>query len=236
MRKFAETPLPTSISDGENFFRRILSDVRRHHIPSSRSCAVLHLGKRSALHCRPTRLCLSWSCWTGIFSGTSAWKLQISGGPYWVPQTDLQIPSITGLSCFSWIARDWVSRLIFQSLSGETPLWLEGNCTSLQQSVHCLFHPTTLGTQKAYEGPPPSRGLIYWLFDERGVAAAIRKVGSSNAQGSRRANHTPPSPSGRSRSDFPNGALQPLSCRSWHPSNLEELWQHPILKIGKHRE
>ena len=65
----------------------------------------------------------------------------------------------------------------------------------------------------------------YRPFDERSVAAVIRKTGSSTALGPWRARHALliPPPSRGARPGLHDRALQPLSCRSRHPGNLEEL-------------
>ena len=80
---------------------------------------------------------------------------------------------------------------LLRKLGGKNPLpnikHFQGDCTSLQQAVHCLFRPTRTGTQNVrrlmrdlhHHPVDPS----FRPFDVRGVAAAIRKAGSSTALG-----------------------------------------------------
>ena len=77
-----------------------------------------------------------------------------------------------------------VSSTQARRLWGKPPLQLEGNCTNLQQAIHCMFrqHDRALRTLirdlYCHHRVDPS----YRLFDERGDAMAISKAGSSTAQ------------------------------------------------------
>ena len=70
-------------------------------------------------------------------------------------------------------------------IRGKDPLQLKGDCKRIQQVVYCLFSPTRLDSQglmrEVHRQHPVDPS--YRSFNEKGVAAAIRKVGSSTTQG-----------------------------------------------------
>ena len=108
----------------------------------------------------------------------------------------------------------------------QSPLQLEGNCTSLHRAAHCLFRPIrhsegSWGTSTATTVWTPP----YRPFDERGVAAAVRKAGSSTVLHLRRLG------------EHGLGFLAELINLSVAEVDTPAIWKNsviiPILKAGK---
>ena len=142
-RRFAETPLPTSCSAGKKS-----SGVSSAGITAALSpmlCDPLSRREISAALMTPSTLPLS--CRTETSRGSFARKRKTTGGPSWSPPTAPPIPSATLLVSSAQARQQEVQSPTkhLNRLWGKNPLQLEGDCTSLQQAVHCLFRPTRSG-------------------------------------------------------------------------------------------
>ena len=117
-----------------------------------------------------------------------------------------------------------------QSPSRKNPLKHEGDCTSLPQAVHCLFHPTRSGNWKAYEGPPPTITTVWTPHTGYSMwEASQQPLGRWALPLPRGLTGSPcfTLQSRWARPGLPIGTLQPLTCQRWLFSNLEELGHSP---------
>ena len=163
-RNFTDAPLPSFSSAGEKVFRRILGDACRHHIPCSYVrdyCCPLPEVVRPLVSERDQRRIddqldsaiklLDRDIQRHIPTG-SAKAVTIPAGilrPRYQSQALLVPPAQAG-----WQEVESPTQY-FNRLRRKNPLQPEGDCTSLQETVHCLFRPTRSGHQKALEEPPP---------------------------------------------------------------------------------
>ena len=140
------------------------------------------------------------------------------------------IPSTTGPSCKSWAAR---------GLPPKTSISLEGKTHSSSKAIAQAFNRQFAACPAQHN--QALRRLIrdhhcvdpfYRQSNKRGVAAAIRKAGSSTAQRSWRAHCAPPQASWWALPDLPDRAIQPLGWRSWDEKCLflEELSHNPDIE------
>ena len=112
------------------------------------------------------------SCWTGTSSGSFARNFKTNGHQ---PQAPLVPPAQAG---WHEVESPNLPPQTFQCLRGKNSLQIEGDCTSL---LPVLPNMTVLIRDlHRHHHVDPS----YRPFDERGVAAAIRKADSSTNQGS----------------------------------------------------
>ena len=175
--KFADTLLPTSCSAGEK------SSGRSSAMPEDTTSPVVMAGIIAALF---PKLCdlssrreisaalmtlstLPSSCWTGTSSGTSARKRKTSGGPCWNPSIALPIPSATGLFAFDGKTHS-SPKAIARAFNRQFTACSAQQDWAIRRLLRNLHRHHRVD-------------LSYKQFDERGVAAAIRKAGSSTAQG-----------------------------------------------------
>ena len=202
-RIFADTPLPTSCSAGERVFRQILCDAGRHHIP----CGYVR-----------------------DYSGPLPEVVRPLMSERDQRHTDDSLdPAIKLLD------QD-IQRHIRQEEQDQWRSLLESSDRatdpkrywSLLRKLGGRSSIPPLNISITFDGKRFLRKLhrhhrvdpSYRPFDERGVAAAIRKSGSSTV-------HGPPLPPRSAWLGLPDGALQPLCCWKQHPVNLEELRHNP---------
>ena len=188
-RRFAETLLPTSCSDGEKVIRGILSDAGRYYIPCGYVrdyCGPLPDVVRPIFTETDQRrtddpLTLPSSCWTGTSSGSFTRKRKTSGGPSWSPPTAPPIPSATSLRCKQGGKR---SSPPPNSIAFEKKK--HSSSKAIAQAFNKQFTACSAQQDRALRRPMRGHHLVDSSgrpFDERGVTAVILKADSSTAHG-----------------------------------------------------
>ena len=165
-----------------------------------------------------------WPCHQAAGPGHPAAHLPGSPRPVEDPLGVLrQVPSATGLCSPSYVARGRVAHQISQSPSRKNPLQLESDCATLEQAVHCLSCPTRSSTQKAHEGLPLCGPFMQAIGRERRRSSQRALPPLRGLTGSPRST----SVILVSTAGLSDGALQFLSCWSWHQDNLDEFHHNP---------
>ena len=98
-----------------------------------------------------------------------------------------------------------------------------------RQFTACSAQHNRALSRPTHEGPspPPSFGLLLLAVRREKRRSGHKEGGLSHCTGAWRDYRATPLPSRWARPDIPDGALPPLSSRSWHPGNLEELGHNP---------
>ena len=185
--KFANTPLPTSCSAEEKVFRQILSNAGRHHIPCgyvrdySRPLPEVVRPLISERDQRRTDDPLNPAI--KLLDRDRQQHIRQDAEDQWRSLRECSYRTTYAKRYWSWRQEVVSPTEYFNRLQWKNPFQHEGNPTSLQQAVHCLLYPTRSAIRRNlhlnHRVDPTCRP-----FDERGIIAAIRKAGSSIAQGS----------------------------------------------------
>ena len=89
--------------------------------------------------------------------------------------------------------------------------------------VYCLFSPSRSHPQKANKGSPPPRGLQLPDIRREALQQSLGKLFLPPPD-AWWALLAPPSPPGKAQHHLSDGALHPLSCRSWPLIALKRPW------------